>query len=166
MLKENKERNATIHRYWEKGYTIDQTVSATLIPRSSVGYYFTKFGKYRREGRSLEFSTSEEPPLDPYVSFILKANFVQRVVDMFREGKFQDAYYFLMSLKCFEEYFRRNPITPDEKKILDEAIRGHITPPAKTPQPSEPAKVRSIVEIMDRELEKNRLRRESSSTER
>lgn len=119
------ERNRKIHDLWSLGRTIEEISLLTAIPRSTVGYYVKKFKKYKREGRAINYGTpdKEQPPVvGPLDSIMIKGSFLGRIIDMIKQEKFQELYYFLTSFKCLTEIIRYLKPTPEEQKLIDEAL--------------------------------------------
>jgi len=134
-FRRNPERERLIYQYWVQGYTIDEISRLTGIPRSSVGYYVRKFNK--KYGRRSRVRVSFLPALgdstdvkkDEYslaVSGIMKSaaliSTFETVVDLVRQGKLQDAYYCLATIKLFNEIERIYSLTPEERKAAKRAI--------------------------------------------
>ena len=134
-FRRNPERERLIYQYWVQGYTIDEISRLTGIPRSSVGYYVRKFNK--KYGRRSRVRVSFLPALgdstnvkkDEYslaVSGIMKSaaliSTFETVVDLVRQGRLQDAYYCLATIKLFNEIERIYSLTPEERKAAKRAI--------------------------------------------
>jgi len=134
-FRRNPERERLIYQYWVQGYTIDEISMLTGIPRSSVGYYVRKFNK--KYGRRSRVRVSFLPALgdgtdvkkDEYslaVSGIMKSaaliSTFETVVDLVRQGRLQDAYYCLATIKLFNEIERIYSLTPEERKAAKRAI--------------------------------------------
>jgi hypothetical protein len=121
----NADRNRQVQALWNTGRTIDEISLLTGIPRSTVGYYVKKFKKYRQKGQSLRLNPPEEPPLmSPVDSLFVKALFMQRIIDILKEGDFQKLYYFLTGFKHLVEVMRYLKLTSDEQKLLKDALNG------------------------------------------
>ena len=134
-FRRNPERERLVYRYWVQGYTIDEISMLTGIPRSSVGYYVRRFNKkYGRRSRvKVSFLSalgdSMDVKKDEYslaVSGIIKSaaliSIFEAVVDLVRQGRLQDAYYCLATIKLFNEIERIYSLTPEERKAAKKAI--------------------------------------------
>ena len=90
----NAERDRNVHSLWRLGYTIDEISFETRIPRSTVGYYTNKFKEYRMKGRPIVFTKSEEDSqqMSQLYSLMAKGLFLQRFLDILKEGDYEKAY--------------------------------------------------------------------------
>jgi hypothetical protein len=70
MRKINAERNKLLFELWMQGHTIDEAALISDIPRSTVGYYFRKFKRYRKNGRALDFELGALKHLSELLKYV------------------------------------------------------------------------------------------------
>lgn len=128
----NIERDKKLFELWRSNLTIDDASFQSGIPRSTVGYYYKKFGKQHGKevsmtGKSREYSDSSSKsineaklPVDTFLSSIAKNRAFTQILSMMYSGKYVESYYYLMSLKLFKDVIKLYNFTPEEMKLLIE----------------------------------------------
>lgn len=132
MKPRNIERDKKLFELWRSNLTIDDASFQSGIPRSTVGYYYKKFGKrYGKEvsvaGKSREYSDSSSKSIneakslvDTFLSSMGKNRVFTQILSMMDSGKYVESYYYLMSLKLFNDVIKLYNFTSEEIKLLNE----------------------------------------------
>lgn len=116
MFQTNVERNELIYSLWEKGYTVDQISTRTMIPRSTVGYYVRKFNKLAAKGKPAVLPREKRKDSDNLLTASIKMLSLNDAFEMARNGNAQDLYYRLAAIKLLRElgFF----FTSEEQEVL------------------------------------------------
>jgi len=123
----NEERNKKILELWKQGHTIEGTSALLNIPRSTVGYYYKKFGKRLKNGLlySSEDTRARRKTVEDYsvtISALAKIISYDGIIKMIKEGDFTRTYYYLAALKLLIELWKYHQVTPEESQALVEAL--------------------------------------------
>ena len=127
MVQENPDRNFLVYELWGDGHTIDEISFETGIPRSTVGYYVSKFNKCAKSGEPIVCQRVREKPdakaiaVRAYVKTIVCADLIEK----FKNREFDKAYKMLMCLKLFKELDRDINPTEEERQAFSEN-RGYV----------------------------------------
>jgi hypothetical protein len=152
----NEERNQKILELWKQGHTIEGTSILLNIPRSTVGYYYKKFGKRSKNGllSTSEDSRARRRTVENYqVTFLALAKIISLdgIIKIMKEGDYTRSYHYLASLKLFMELWKYHKPTTEESQALVEALKTDFKPTEQRgstiPQTSE-MKGKSVSEIL------------------
>jgi len=126
---------------WKLGRTIAETSVLLNIPKSTVGYYYKKFGKRPKNGffyNSGVLGTTRrtmENDQETVISILAKALTMQRILEVFREEDYIKTYYFLAAVKLLIELNKYLKLTPEELRMFDEALKTSFKPSAQQASP-------------------------------
>ena len=128
----NEERNQKILELWKQGHTIEGTSVLLNMPRSTVGYYYKKFGKRSKNGLySSEDTRARRRTVENYqVTFSALAKIISYdgIIKMIKEGDYTRTYYYLAGLKLLIELWKYHQLTPEELQALVEALKTDFKP--------------------------------------
>lgn len=113
MIRQNINRNRVIYGLWERGLTVKQIAAETGVPEGTVGYYVRKFNKAAAQGKPVVFPIGETArerskssflqELTEIMKIMTKLKAQEKVSDLIVQGRYQDAYYFLLVLKLMKD---------------------------------------------------------------
>jgi len=131
MIPRNFERDELIHELWLHGYTIDEISSQTGIPRSSVGYYVSKFNKSKNGNNPRSKPPIKSKRLDKITRILLKIQWSESALTwgrLMNEGKYQDAKNMMESILLYNRLNKElmQDIDAGEEITLEETIGGMI----------------------------------------
>jgi hypothetical protein len=133
MVRPNPEREKDIRRLWELGKTIDYIARVTGIPRSSVGYFVTKFNKdvgkrtvSPRERLLSGSGPSKDSPngesqgrsASAFLKILSGGDVLVRIQSLIGSGDFEKAFYLMASLELFPRIMKMIQPTDDELAAL------------------------------------------------
>ena len=119
-IQENPDRNFLVYELWEKGFTVDEIVFETGIPRSSVGYYVRKFNKCAKSGKPIVIQQIKKKPDEkalPQQAWI-KSDSMLKLKKMFIAEDVDKAYKYLMTIKLMKELQRELNPTEEERQAF------------------------------------------------
>ncbi len=135
MRTANAERNRRLYSLWMGGNTIDKASMITGIPRSTVGYYFRKFNRYRKNDKELDFGSFKKEmdkvnrDQSNMSSIFMKGSLFGRILDAIlianRKKDYKDVYYELGTYKLLFELSRYINYTPEEMQTLSKVVNPH-----------------------------------------
>jgi hypothetical protein len=111
------------------------------IPKSTIGYYYKKFGKRPKNGLFYSSGVPEttrrtvENDQETVISILAKALTIQRILEVFREEDYIKTYYFLAAVKLLIELNKYLRLTPEELRMFDEALKTGFKPSAQQASP-------------------------------
>jgi hypothetical protein len=137
----NEERNQKTFEMWKLGRTIAETSVLLNIPKSTVGYYYKKFGKRPKNGLFYSSGVPEttrrtvESDQETVISILAKTLTMHRILEVFREEDYIKTYYFLAAIKLLIELNKYLKLTPEELRMLNEALNTGFKPSAQQASP-------------------------------